>query len=68
MVVSYTTDADIASAKKFIGEGVQSAAGVPLQCDEGSDFRAFRLGLFGLEKWQNVDRAVGHLRAALERM
>jgi hypothetical protein len=29
---------------------------------------SFRVGLFGLEKWHNVDRTVGHLAAALERM
>jgi aspartate aminotransferase-like enzyme len=68
VVVSYTTDPDIQSAKKFIGQGLQTAAGVPLQCDEGSDFKTFRIGLFGLEKWQNVDRSVGHLAAALDRL
>ena len=47
--------------------GLQTASGVPLQCDEGPDFKTFRIGLFGLEKWHNVDRTVGHhLTAALE--
>ena len=68
VVVSYTTDPDISSGKKFLAEGLQTAAGVPLQCDEGSDFRSFRVGLFGLEKWQNVDRSVGHLRDALDHL
>ncbi len=68
VVVSYTSDPDIQSGKKFIAEGVQSAAGVPLQCDEGADFKTFRIGLFGLEKWHNVDRTVAHLAAALDRM
>ena len=42
-----------------------SAAGVPLQCDEGADFQTFRLGLFGLEKLHNVARTVGQLEQAL---
>ena len=68
VVVSYTKDPDIQSGKKFIALGMQTAAGVPLQCDERPDFRTFRIGLFGLEKLANVDRAVGHLEAALEKI
>jgi aspartate aminotransferase-like enzyme len=68
VVVSYTTDPDIQSGKKFLGQGLQTAAGVPLQCDEGSEFKTFRIGLFGLEKWRNVDRTVGHLAEALDRL
>jgi aspartate aminotransferase-like enzyme len=68
VVVSYTKDADIQSGKKFIALGLQTAAGVPLQCDERPDFRTFRLGLFGLEKLAHVDRTVGHLAAALEKI
>ena len=68
VVVSYTTDADIQSGKKFLDEGLQTAAGVPLQCDEGADFKTFRVGLFGLEKWHNVDRTVANLAGALDRL
>ncbi|AVO41437.1 aminotransferase class V-fold PLP-dependent enzyme [Simplicispira suum] len=66
VVVSFTTDPGIQSGKKFAEVGLQTAAGVPLQCDEGPDFKTFRLGLFGLEKWHNVDRTVGQLAAALD--
>ncbi|MFM2209405.1 MAG: hypothetical protein RIQ96_1048 [Pseudomonadota bacterium] len=68
VVVSYTEDPEVQSAKKFIAEGLQTASGVPLQCDEGADFRTFRIGLFGLEKLHNVDRTVAHLAAALDRV
>ena len=68
VVVSYTSDPDIQSSKKFLAAGLQTAAGVPLQCDEPADFRTFRIGLFGLEKWHHVERTVGHLRAALARV
>ncbi|AVS60752.1 aminotransferase [Paracidovorax avenae] len=68
VVVSYTTDPGIQSGRKFLEAGLQTAAGVPLQCGEGPDFQTFRIGLFGLDKWRNVDRTVGHLAAALERI
>jgi len=68
VVVSYTDDAELQSSKKFLAEGLQTAAGVPLQCDEPADFATFRIGLFGLEKWHNVDRTVAQLSAALDRV
>ncbi len=68
VVVSYTEDPDIHNSKKFLAQGLQTAAGVPLQCDEPADFRTFRVGLFGLEKLHNVDRTVAQLAQALEQM
>ena len=65
VVVSYTTDPDIQSSKKFLAAGLQAAAGVPLQCDEPADFRTFRIGLFGLDKWHDVPTTVQRLEAAL---
>jgi aspartate aminotransferase-like enzyme len=65
VVVSYTTDPDIQSGRKFADAGLQIAAGVPLQCDEPDDFRTFRLGLFGLDKLADVDRTVASLEDAL---
>ncbi|MEY4139445.1 MAG: hypothetical protein RLZZ371_1627 [Pseudomonadota bacterium] len=66
VVVSYTTDADIQNSKKFLALGLQTAAGVPLQCDEPADFSTFRIGLFGLEKLHNADRSVAQLATALD--
>ncbi len=66
VVVSYTTSKDVQSGKAFAGLGIQAAAGVPLQCDEPADFQTFRIGLFGLDKLQNVDRTVSNLRNALD--
>jgi aspartate aminotransferase-like enzyme len=68
VVVSYTEDPDIQSGKKFIAQGLQVAAGVPLECDEPADFKTFRLGLFGLDKLYNVDRTVSNFDNALERI
>ncbi|MDX9706782.1 MAG: alanine--glyoxylate aminotransferase family protein [Azospira sp.] len=66
VVVSYTTDPDIQSAAKFIAAGLQTAAGVPLQCDEPASFRSFRIGLFGLDKLHDPERTVRHLETALD--
>jgi len=68
VVVSYTKDPDIQNGKKFMVLGMQTAAGVPLQVGEREDFRTFRIGLFGLEKLLNIDRTVGHLSSALDRL
>jgi aspartate aminotransferase-like enzyme len=68
VVVSYTEDPDIQSSKKFLGQGLQTAGGVPLQCDEPADFMTFRVGLFGLEKLHNVERTVAHLATALDKI
>ena len=68
VVVSYTDDAGLHSGKSFLGEGLQTAAGVPLQCDEPADFKTFRIGLFGLDKLHDADRAVARLDAALGRI
>ncbi|HEY5580788.1 MAG TPA: alanine--glyoxylate aminotransferase family protein [Rhodoferax sp.] len=68
VLVSYTSDPEIESGRKFLAVGLQTAAGVPLQCDEPADFMTFRVGLFGLEKWHNVDRTVGQLAAALDQI
>jgi aspartate aminotransferase-like enzyme len=68
VVVSFTEDGELQNSKKFLAQGLQTAAGVPLQCDEGPDFKTFRIGLFGLDKWHNVDRTVTHLRHALDQL
>ena len=65
VVVCYTQDPAIQNGKKFLQQGLQIAAGVPLQCDEPEDFQTFRLGLFGLDKLHNVDRTVKYLENAL---
>ncbi len=68
VVVSYTDDDAIRTGAKFAAEGLQIAAGVPLQCDEPADFKTFRLGLFGLDKLHNPERTVASLKAALDRV
>ena len=68
VVVSYTDDPDIQNGRKFAAEGMQIAAGVPLQCDEPADFRTFRLGLFGLDKLYDVDGTMARLGRVLDKV
>ena len=66
VVVSYTDDPEIQTGKKFAAHGLQIAAGVPLQCDEGADYRSFRLGLFGLDKLKDVPGSLKRLETAFD--
>jgi aspartate aminotransferase-like enzyme len=68
VVVCYTTDTQIKNGSKFAAQGLQIAAGVPLQCDEPADFQTFRLGLFGLDKLGNIERTVATLEQALDKV
>lgn len=68
VVVNYTADSDMQNGKKFAAQGMQAAAGVPLQCDEGPDYKTFRLGLFGLDKLHNIDRTVANLESVLDQI
>ena len=68
VVVSYTTDPDIQSGKKFLRIGLQTASGVPLQCDEAESFRSFRIGLFGLEKLHKPEQTIQSLTEALNKL
>jgi len=68
VVVSYTDDAEVQSGRAFAAAGVQVAAGVPLMVGEGEDYRAFRIGLFGIDKLKDVDASVARLEATFERV
>jgi len=68
VVVSYTSDPAIQNGSKFAAEGMQIAAGVPLQCDEPEGFSTFRLGLFGLDKLYDVDGAMARLKGVLDKV
>ena len=66
VVVSYTENPAVQNGSKFRAEGLQIAAGVPLQVGEGAEFRTFRLGLFGLDKIADVPGTVARLQKALD--
>lgn len=68
VVVCYTDDDRLHNGKAFLGEGLQTAAGVALMCDEPPTYKTFRIGLFGLDKLHDVERTVGTLAQALDRI
>ncbi|SFE27073.1 aspartate aminotransferase [Sulfitobacter brevis] len=68
VVVSYTSDPDVKSGKAFADQGMQIAAGVPLQVDEPAGFSTFRLGLFGLDKLYDVDATLARLKAVVDKV
>lgn len=68
VVVVHTTDPGLRTGARFREQGLQIAAGVPLHCGESESFSTFRLGLFGLDKLDDVDGAVARLEAALAGM
>lgn len=68
VVVSYTDDPAVQTGAAFAAQGMQIAAGVPLQCDEPADFRTFRIGLFGLDKLYDVDGTLKKLQAVIDRV
>ena len=68
VVVSYTARDDWHKGAAFAALGLQTAAGVPLACDEGPDFKSFRVGLFGLDKLKDVDGAVQRFKNALDQL
>ena len=68
VVVSYTDNPDVKSGKVFAAEGMQIAAGVPLQVGEPDGFSTFRLGLFGLDKLYDVDGTLGRLKVVVDKV
>mgnify|MGYP001313356689 FL=1 len=66
VVVCFAPNSDIKTGKAFAAQGLQIAAGVPLECGEREDYASFRIGLFGMDKLTDIDRTVAHLETALE--
>jgi aspartate aminotransferase-like enzyme len=67
-LVSYTDDPNIQIGSKFLASGMQTAAGVPLQVGEGPEFKTFRIGLFGLDKLNDVEGSLTRLKAVVDRV
>jgi aspartate aminotransferase-like enzyme len=68
VVVCFAPSAEIKTGKAFAEQGLQIAAGVPLECGERDDYASFRIGLFGLDKLNDPERTVAHLESALEQI
>jgi aspartate aminotransferase-like enzyme len=68
VVVCFTDDLEVQTGRRFAAEGMQIAAGVPLQVGEPEGFRTFRVGLFGLDKLRDVDATVKRFQAVADRV
>ena len=65
VVVVYTDEPTIQNGSRFMAQGLQVAAGVPLKVDEGADFSTVRMGLFGLDKLNDIEGTLDRLEAAV---
>lgn len=68
VVVLYADTSEIQSGAAFKEHGLQIAAGVPLKIDEGEDFSTFRIGLFGLDKWEDPQAAADAFLGAFDKL
>ncbi len=68
VAVFHTDDDGLHTGKAFAEQGVQIAAGVPLQIGEPDHYKSFRIGLFGLDKLKDVDAAVDRFERVLGRI
>ena len=66
VIVSHTDRDDVKSGAAFAAQGVQIAAGVPLECGETAAFKTFRIGLFGLDKLKNIEATIADFTDALD--
>ena len=68
IVVMHATAPEQSSGAAFKQAGIQIASGVPLHVGEPENFSTFRIGLFGLDKWADVDAAVARFTEALDKV
>lgn len=68
VIVCYTDDDALHTGQAFARQGMQIAAGVPLQVGEPADYKTFRIGLFGIDKLKDVDAAVARFESALSKV
>ena len=68
VIVSHTLRDDVKSGAAFAAEGVQIAAGVPLECGESPEFKTFRIGLFGLDKLADIEGTITDFSHALDQV
>jgi len=57
---------NVAMVKKFLGQDIQIAAGVPWKLGEPDGQKTFRVGLFGLDKLEDVDACVDKFEKGLD--
>ncbi len=68
VAVYFTDDAALQNGSAFVAQGMQIAAGVPLQIGEPDNYQSFRIGLFGIDKLNDVDGAVSRFEKAVKKV
>ena len=68
VIVSHTERDDMKNGAAFAAQGVQIAAGVPLECGESDAFKTFRIGLFGLDKLANIEGTITDFTDTLDKV
>ncbi|MEX3504794.1 alanine--glyoxylate aminotransferase family protein [Corynebacterium sp. LK2510] len=66
VVVLYAKTPEQQSGAAFKAQGLQIASGVPLKINEGESFSTFRIGLFGLDKWEDPEATAARFVEALD--
>lgn len=68
VAVYFTDEPTLHNGSAFAAEGMQIAAGVPLQIGEPEGYQSFRIGLFGIDKLNDVDAAVSRFETVLNKV
>ncbi|WP_114800840.1 aminotransferase class V-fold PLP-dependent enzyme [Moraxella canis] len=68
VIVCHASSDEIHKGAAFAKVGVQIAAGTPLQVDEPSDYKSFRIGLFGLDKLTDIEGTVERFKGAADQV
>ena len=68
VAVYFTDNPSMQNGSAFAAHGMQIAAGVPLQIGEPDDYQSFRIGLFGVDKLNDVDAAVERFETVLRKV
>lgn len=68
VVVCHAPNEAVHKGVAFAEQGLQIAAGTPLQVGEPEGYQSFRIGLFGLDKLTDVDGVVARFKVAVDKV
>ncbi|MDO4442203.1 MAG: aminotransferase class V-fold PLP-dependent enzyme [Moraxella sp.] len=68
VVVCHAPSDAVHKGVAFAEQGLQIAAGTPLQVGEPDGYQSFRIGLFGLDKLTDVEGTVARFKAAADKV
>lgn len=68
VVVCHAPNEAVHKGVAFAEQGLQIAAGTPLQVGEPEGYQSFRIGLFGLDKLTDVDGTIARFKATADKV